>query len=283
MSEPIPQSESVFSFLDFRAYLRQAFEARKRENPNFSYRYLAGKVGLNAGFLLRVLKGERNLSLKHALKIAEVFRLKKKEQEYLELLILFNQAESPRDKQLYQKKLLAFPKTRVKRVESSQFEFYDKWYYTAVREVLNFHAFRGDFGKLAGILEPAIQPVEAKSAVDLLLELGFLKKGPNGGYSLCSQFIGTGPAIPAAVIHKYQLATMELAMASLARFAKEERDVSTVSLSLSPAGLEAVKERTREYRKSLMEIADGDSGADRAYQLNVQLFPVSKQAKGKRS
>jgi uncharacterized protein (TIGR02147 family) len=276
------QSESVFSFLDYRAYLRQAFDARKNENTNFSYRYLAGKVGLNAGFLLRVLKGERNLSLKHAMKIAEVFRLKKKELEYLELLILFNQAENPREKQLYQKKLLAFPKTKVKKVETSQFEFYEKWYYTAIREVLNFHPFRGDFEKLAEMVEPAIKPADAKTAIELLLKVGFLRKGPNGGYALDSQFIGTGPAIPAAVIHKYQLATMELAMSSLARFAKEERDVSTVSLSLSAAGLEAVKERTREFRKSLMEIADGDTDADRAYQLNVQLFPVSRQTKGKR-
>lgn len=281
MSDRIP-SESIFSFLDYRAFLRQAFEARKAEGSKFSYRYLAGKVGLNAGFLLRVLKGERNLSLDHAMKIAEVFRLKKKELAYLELLILFNQSEDPKERLLYQKKLLAFPKTQVKKVETAQFGFYDKWYYTAIREILNFHPFRGDWAKLAGTLEPAIQPAEAKSAVEVLLKLGFLRKGPNGGYALDSQFIGTGSAIPASVIHKYQLATMELAMGSLARFPKEERDVSTVSLSLSGAGLEAVKELTREYRKGLMEIADGDTGADRAFQLNIQLFPVSKRAKGKR-
>lgn len=280
--QDIAPSESIFSFLDYRAFLRQAFESRKAEGAKFSYRYLAGKVGLNAGFLLRVLKGERNLSLNHALKIAEVFRLKKKESAYLELLILFNQAEDPKEKQLYQKKLLAFPKTRVKKVETAQFGFYEKWYYTAIREILNFHPFRGDYAKLAGTLEPAIKPAEARSAVELLLALGFLRKGPNGGYSLDSQFIGTGSSIPPAVIHKYQLATMELAIGSLARFAKEERDVSTVSLSLSGAGLEAVKELTREYRKGLMEIADGDSAADRAFQLNIQLFPVSKRAKGKR-
>jgi uncharacterized protein (TIGR02147 family) len=274
--------ESVFSFLDYRAFLRQAFDARKSKSAKFSYRYLAGKTGLNAGFLLRVMKGERNLSLNHAMKIAEAFGLGKKESEYLELLILFNQADVPKEKLMYHKKLLAFPKTKIKTVEPAQFDFYDKWYYTAIREVLNFHPFRGDFEKLAGMLEPAIKPAEAGNAVDVLAKLGFLRKGPSGSYALDSQFIGSGPAVPATVIHKYQLATMELAMGALGRFSREERDVSTVSLSLSAKGLEAVKERTREFRKGLMEIADGDTAADRAFQLNIQLFPVSRKAKGKR-
>jgi uncharacterized protein (TIGR02147 family) len=53
------------------------------------------------------------------------------------------------------------------------------------------------------------------------------------------------------------------------------RDISTLTLSISESSLQRMKEKIRECRRELLEIAKADEHADRVYQLNLQLFPLS--------
>ena len=84
---------NIFEYIDYRQYLRDAYEERRKESPKFSYRFIAGKVGFSSpGFFANVLSGKKDISLKLALKFAELFKLGRKEKEYFETLVLFNKA-----------------------------------------------------------------------------------------------------------------------------------------------------------------------------------------------
>ena len=74
---------NIFEYFDYRKFLRDYYEFRKGQNPNYSHRYVGLKVGISPSTFNKVIKKKRNLSLRLAVKISEVFKFSKKEKDYL--------------------------------------------------------------------------------------------------------------------------------------------------------------------------------------------------------
>jgi uncharacterized protein (TIGR02147 family) len=68
-----------------------------------------------------------------------------------------------------------------------------------------------------------------------------------------------------------------MAISALDAIAPEMRDFSTLTLSVSQEGLKQIKDVLAESRKTIMKIAKSDSNEDRVYQLNLQLFPLTRK------
>ena len=86
---------SVFSYLDFREYLRDVFQENKEKNRFFTHRYFAKLAGLGSySYLRMVIKGERNLTTNSVNKIVRALKLNKKESAYFENLAYFNQIDA---------------------------------------------------------------------------------------------------------------------------------------------------------------------------------------------
>ena len=61
----------------------------------------------------------------------------------------------------------------------------------------------------------------------------------------------------------------------LEKMPSEEREQSTISLTVDEARLPEAKERIKEFRKELAEILNSGSSQGKTYQISVSLFPVS--------
>src|SRR4051812_22331358 len=170
----------IFDYFDFREFLRDAYKAKKKANPVFSYRYMAQKVNLDAGSLSRIFKGERNLDPETADKIAKLFGLSGPEKDYFVALVLYGQAKSHAEKSHLLESLLSRRGSTANTLAEYQYEFYREWYYSALRELLNIHHFDGDHARLARILRPSIMPGQAEKALHLLHEIGLVEKDGNG-------------------------------------------------------------------------------------------------------
>jgi len=256
--------------------MHDLYKERKAENSGFSYRYIAQKAGFSsAGFFTKVLHGASNISVPLIFKFAEVFKLTKAQTDYFELLVLFNQATSDSEKRHFFEKIVTMRKSKVKTLDPAQFELFGKWYYVAIREILDVFLFRDDYKELAKKVYPAIKPSEAKEAIDALEKLGLIKRDPNGYYKRLDAIVSSGDEWQSLVIQKYQSETMEIAREALYSVPKTHRDISTLTLSISMQGLQRMKEKIKECRRELLEIAKADEHADRVYQLNLQLFPLS--------
>ena len=269
----------IFLYTDFRKYLYDFYEAEKKRNPHFSHRYIAQKVGFSSsGFFSKIIQGKTNISNELALRFADFLKLKKNEADYFGLLVLFNQAKSHADKKRWFEKIVAFSKSKVKIVEVSQYKFFEKWYYVAIRELMAFFPFRGDYKQLAKMMDPPISPSQAKKAVRLLEHLDLIKKDENGVYSLSDVLISTGYDAKTLAINNFQLATLDLAKESIDRFTKEERDISTLTLSFSKEIYETIHERLKGFRREILELVKNDPGrVDKVYQVNFQIFPLSRR------
>jgi uncharacterized protein (TIGR02147 family) len=267
----------IFQYTDYRKYLTDFYEAEKKRNPHFSHRYIAQKVGFSSsGFFSKILQGKTNISTALAFKFSEFLKHKRHESDFFELLVLFNQAKNHAEQKRWFEKILAFSKSKVKIVDISQYKFFEKWYYVAIRELLASYKFNGDYKQLAKHLHPAIRPSEARKAIEVLLRLGLIKKDETGVYVQTDILLSSGYDTQSIAINNFQIATLGLAKESIDRFRREDRDISTLTLSFSGDTYKTICEKLKTFRRELLELVKNDAGnVDRVYQINFQIFPLA--------
>jgi uncharacterized protein (TIGR02147 family) len=270
---------SIFDYLNYREFLSDAYKERKASNPAFSYRFIGGKIGLSASTFVRIIQGNRNVTTKHIAAIAAVFHLKKQEEKYFELLVQFNQSSSSEEKKMFFEKLLSFKNTEFLLLMKDRYDLFNEWYYIAIRELLVHYKFNNDFDALAKMVEPPIQPREARKAIELLEKMSLIKRDSRGFYKPTDALITVGEDWQSIAIANFQKTVISLAHSAIDRFKPDARDISTLTVNLSQKKLQIVKEKIRALRKEIMEIENVDQENDTVFQINFQIFPMSKSSR----
>lgn len=280
MNASFPHRPSVFQFLDAREYLRQAYAAEKQVNRGFSHRYIAKAMGAgSSSFFKDVLNGRAPLNPARAAKFARLFCMPPEEAEYFQKLVLYTQAVHAEERERLLKGLSdAYDAGTHHVLEASQAEYLQKWYYAAVRELLAIMDFRGDYDELAARLEPPIAPSEARTAIELLLRLGLVRKTAQGRYEKTDRIVVTGNATNALLARQGILDNLELARRALDQFPPEVRPFSYLTVSVSRETLQFIENRLQAVRREILNRVSRDEQADRLYQVNMQVFPLSRDA-----
>jgi uncharacterized protein (TIGR02147 family) len=163
-----------------------------------------------------------------------------------------------------------------KPVNPDAYEFYEQWYYTVIRELLHFFPFTDDFEGLAKMVQPEITANQAKKAVAVLQRIGFIKKTEDGCFKPDQGFITTGKTWRSVAIEIFQKTMMENGVTALDRFPREKRDFSTMTMRFSDEGYKKVRQILKRTREEIAHIEEEDKAANQVFQINMQLFPVSK-------
>ena len=270
----------LFQYTDYRKFLQDAWAERKAQDPRFSHRYIAKRAGFaSSAFFSRIITRDVNLTPTGALRLADVFHLGHQETRYFELLVLLDQARSHEERMHFLDRIATWKRTPIPLIESSQVSFCKDWRAVAVLEALDLVELRDDHALLGSMLRPVATAEEVSKILDLLLKLDLARRDEDGIWRKSQALLATGDA-EAKAIDLFRLATMELAMESLDRFEREERSVSTLTVSLSKASFERVRDRIRHLRRDILELAKDDGDPDRVVQVNFQAFPVAMRLSG---
>src|SRR5690606_4572701 len=85
----------VFRYHDYRSFLADFYDAKKRRTQGFSYRAFSRAAGLGApNYLKLVIDGQRNLTPTMAQRFASTCGLGREACEYFGVLVTFTQATS---------------------------------------------------------------------------------------------------------------------------------------------------------------------------------------------
>ncbi|MDB5047813.1 MAG: hypothetical protein JWO30_884 [Fibrobacteres bacterium] len=272
----------IYSYSDYRQFIKDHYERNKAVHPGFSYRFLAEKAGINsAPYFKFVIEGKRNLSKKTILKTCVALKLKDKEAEYFEHLVFFNQAKSADEKSVYFDKLISLQRHRnLPRIKTDQMEYFAEWHHCVIRELVTMSDFGEDYVRLGKMLNPAIPAAKAEASVKLLLELGFLKK-EKGRYLQVDPVVTTGPGVQDFQVIRYQMRMMQLASEAFERCRADERMISSSTMGVSKATFERVVKKVRNFRAHLADMVSLDENPERVYQLTVSMIPLSHRQEEK--
>jgi len=268
---------NIFNYFDYRKYLSDVYREQRAKRPFFSYRYFAGKVGIDAGNLVNVLQGRRHLSAAMIEPIIALLKLNRRESSYFRTLVMYNKARKEDAIAKYFKKLCAFKDIDATKIPADCFEFYQRWYHTAILALLYMYDFDGNFEKLGALVTPRITDKKAQESFKLLKRLNLVEKDSKGYYRPTKSLITTGEKWHAAAIREFQEQTIELALEGLRTIPRKERDISTITLTLSSEELDDIKALAKDFRSEALRISEESEQPDRVYQINIQLFPLTKK------
>jgi len=270
----------IFAYTEYRKYLAQAWNERKAVDRRFSHRAIAARAGFaSSAFFGRILSGEANLTPSAILRLAEVFRLGRAETRYFEHLVLFDQARSQEERALFLDRIVAWRKGKVPQLETDQVEFCENWWVVVVRELLDLVETDGNPKVLARMLRPQATSGQVKHALEILHRLELVEKDSAGIWRKTQAVLTTGE-LASTAIDTFRRDTMRLAAEAIDRFPREDRSISTLTVTLSPATFERLRDRFRHLRREILDMASEDREADRVIQVNIQAFPLAIADRG---
>jgi len=268
-------SIDIFNYSDPKKYIKDFLTFKKSVHRKYNYQFFASKAGIKspAHFSL-ILASKSRISTKLIPKICTAFELKKNESKYFETLVFFDQAKSHEIRVKYFEKLLKLNHLKTKDLKKSQYEIFSKWYFIAIRELIDVMPFTGDYQTLALKLNPPITVSQAKKSILALEKNGLIYKNSDGRYLNTATFIRPKEWERIA-LNKFLTSTMELGMEAIDRHPPKNRDISSLTLGLSTQSFVKIKDEIKMFRAKLMEIAKSDQNLQAVYQFNFTAFPLT--------
>jgi uncharacterized protein (TIGR02147 family) len=274
---------NIFEYQDYRTFLADYYEQTKSVDPEFSYNSFSRALGFSSkSFLYNVIKGKKNLSGTSVAGVRAGLGLGKTEGLYFENLVRFNQAKTFSERELWFAKLSAVRAatahaSKARRLQRDQYELFSTWYHAVVRSLVDMYPhLSGDYSTLAKMVNPALRPKQVQKSIALLVRLGLLVPVKGGKYAVAEKRVTTGEQVQSMAVLRFHLETMKLAEQALKELPKDKRNNSGLTLGISKESYEKIVALIYECQKKIMDVADNDMKADRVYQVNFQVFPVSK-------
>ena len=273
---------SIYNYDDYILYLNDWFKEQKTKSKSFSHQYFADKAGIKSrSFMANILNGSRKLNPKYIFTIAQVIGLKSKESRYFETMVYYNDTAHIEEKNHYYRELqLLKPKTKANRLLAQKYEYFQKWFYPVLREVVCYFDFNGDYKLLGQQLNPIISAVDARKGVDLLIDLDLIrvkqmpeKRGVQKNkqlrlYEQTDTILSTEEELESITVKEFQKATLDLAKKALLQPEKFNSGIFTYTFSLDSIDTEKINALLEEFQEKLIDVVESSKAVDSTHQLN---------------
>jgi len=269
---------SVYEYNDFREFLRDYQRARHALDKAYTKSALCIRIGLpnTRSYFNDVLAGKK-VTPTYIDRFVAALELDPDQARYFRVLVKFNQADEPAERELYFAQLISLNRTPKNVMAPELYRYYGEWYHSVIRALLDIHDFRDDYTALARKLVPPITRKQARESINLLESLGLIRRDGNGYYRPADKAITTPDYAKHELLKQHQIQCLELAKRAVMRNGKEPRDITTNTLSISAAGYKRLQRRLHQFRSEVRALINKDEHpADRVYQLDIQLFANSK-------
>jgi uncharacterized protein (TIGR02147 family) len=273
------QTKSIYEFKDYRLFLQEIIQNKRNDNPKLSYRIISKKIGFSSpNFILLVMQGKRNLSPVSIERLGKFLELNKTEKNYFKNLVLMNQAANFEDKLEFSKKLLSSKLVSEKKhITPELLSYYSSWLNIVVREMTLLANFESDPAWLTDRLNHTVTKKEIEAALETLLKLGLIQKNANK-YVATDKDIRAPSELRSDFIRAFHLEMILKASKSLTDIDTSLRDITSVTVPITLDMIPDLKKRIEEFRSSITEAVKSAQPTE-VYQLNIQLFPLTKITK----
>ena len=267
----------IFTYLDFRRFLDDWFRCKKESNSRFSHRLFARRAGLKTSSLLHhVIRGDRNLTHHTSEAFSQAMSLNAEEVDFFMALVQLNQAEDHTERNAAWERISATKRFREARpIEGDSVQYLSRWYIPAIREL----AHRSDFDPspkwIARTLRPRVTETQAKRALLVLQSTGMLAEC-DGILRPAEGTVRTPHEVAGLAAHNYHLGMLERASDAIEAFPPSERFLGGLTVAIPESLVAELKAELAAFQERLLDLCDRHVGdAERVYQLNTQLFPLS--------
>lgn len=260
--------------------IKKVYDSRKAKNAAYSLNAFSRDAGMSQPQLSRILNGSRSFTVKQAQKFSLLLNLDQAtEKQLLESTILGSKKV---DVKLVEKIAKEKQKRESKKAVELDIEKYltiSKWYHLPLFTLVTTVDFKNNPTWIAERL--GITTQEAREAIERLIAVGFLKRE---GTKLVptNEHVTLMTKDSKAAVREHHAQMMTHAKETMMNGTDEKsfklREISGVSIAVDMKNLEAAKAMVIKFEADMAALLT-EGNATEVYQLNVQLFPLSKRGK----
>lgn len=279
----------LYSYLAYREYLSDWYNARKAADSRFSHRLFARRAGVSSPSLLNeVIGGRRNLTPRTVEGFVEALGLDAEGGAFFGALVQLDQAATDEEKNDAWERVASSRRFRTARpVDGATVRYLSTWYYPAIRELALCEGFQADPEWIRKRMMPSITASQAKEALDTLFELGFLVRAPDGTVSAADVSVATPHEVLGLAVHNYHTQMLQRARDAIEAAPPTDRHLLGVTVAIPHALVGQLKRELDGIQERLLHLCDdaltrhreGDphaSAADRVYQIQLCLVPLTR-------
>ena len=272
----------VYSFQDYREYLQNIYEFRKKNIEYYSYRRFSRDLGFSSfGYIRNIIHGKKNLGESGVFKITESLKFNSRERDYFKELVSYGQASTPEDKKKYKQALSDLAPSKYQRIIKEDLSYFLTNRACSILGplvIIYDNEFSSDPLWIARRVKFNFSTMEIQQALLFLIENKFLVK-KNGNYQYISRKISTPDEVKSNAIQKFHKNLLKESMDALS-FPISEREFSHHTLTISQDRLPELKKKMKEIQNELrLWINQGEQDSDKknkvCISINMQMYPIS--------
>lgn len=242
------------------------YEELRSRNPQYSRRAYSKKLGLSAGAISELFNGQRKVSAKLAERVAG--RLALDPQERAELFEHF-----PKRVRRFKRGSTDSIDPNYLQLSADQFRVIGDWYHFAILTLMRSKGFKNEVNWIANRLN--LSPTITRTALERLKRLELVHDDGQGNLKRSKTRYRTSDDVANASVRRAHSEYLDRARNALDTLPVEERDFTSLMLTLSPEQLPRAKEMIRKFQDDLAAELEA-SPQPEVYQLCIQLFPLTK-------
>jgi uncharacterized protein (TIGR02147 family) len=272
------QAPAIESFLDYRAWLDAWLTWKKRTSPRFSHRAFARRMGQKSPSVgADLVAGRRNLTDALLGPLAKSTELDADGRQYLALLVALDRARSAEERAEAWERIARHRRFReARKLEADGMRYVSDWVCPAIRELAQRSDFVPDPSWVAKTLTPAVSEARARSALQVVFDLGLLEEGPDGRVRPANAAVVTPPEVRGIAARSFHRGIFDLAKEGLERFSAPERHYTGITVCVPTALVPQIKRDIQSFAEQMLDRCDGTGApAERVYQIHVAAFPLS--------
>lgn len=276
----VAENTKVSDYLNYRDYLLRIYMQLKDERDSYSYTEFSSDLGFaktNVSWLY--VTGRRNLTSATKARVIKALGLRNVNRRYFELLVDYNKARLPEKREEIFRKLIDLKNEMTESGEARKnLEYFSEWYHPVIRELIAMSDFQNDISWIAKRLQNRVLPNEIKKSLQLLVDLGVIDyDGEKQTYVQVGRSIYPDRDVEVMAAVRFHQKMIEIAKEAVTKTSENRREINAMTLSLSREGFEEIRKAILELCKKSMTVEENDKNKSDVYQLNVQLFPFTKE------
>jgi len=270
---------NIFSYRDFRLFIRDRLAELKAIDSKYSYQFLASRLGIaSKSHIKMVVDAKHNISIELAERLGGIFELNRREQDFFLALVDYGQAADERCKQAALERLCAFGSfSKLHRLDLKQMDYYADPLMLALREMVELKDFSESPAYISSRLPYKVSTAGIRKAIAKLIELGLLERDTAGRLRHCEHHIATGDDMRSLAVRKYYRQRFKEASAAL-EIPADRRRLGGLSCAVSRSTYKKICDILEESLGRIYVLLDEEEEADEVYQLVTAIYPLTRPA-----
>ena len=273
----------VFNFVDFRLFLKDMLAYKKHLNPSYSenaFIFAAGFGKNSRGYFGLVVKGKRKLTSKSIMGFSSAMNLSAEESIYFENMVMFNQAESEKEKiQFFERMKVGAKGKKAKLIEvlEHQYRYLNEWHLIVLREVVTLQDFREEPEWIIQKLGGNITKEKVVQGLNDLLALGLITRDESGKLTQSEPVVlfedNSQNFKNSSNLHKQ---FTQRASDAIEGLPYDQRAAQLITVGIPKERFEELRTEMKLFTKRILEEYGSSGTSDMVVQLGSQLIQVTK-------